>query len=367
MSVSGQHEIYSGVALEGGFPFNSYKSDKNILSSRFPSFHMGGSISAEYRLYRYVGIEAGLAQNVHLWKFKDKDFAARNDGYNVKLNSTSYYWSAYAAINLYVPVSSGFCIYGQGGLKQNMIGGGAVTESKEFIITGETAKLTNEFASENKSWFAEAGIQSMLSDNALFFIGLRFNNGLTSFSKSYYVRSKDGVNLAEDEVSSAGTYLGLNLGLKFRLYHKEKRSRPVRQVQPQVPPKTPPQPQQPSQQGKVLDKSVNGRPLVVNQTINVSKTSVKVLIWDDQKEDGDKVSLNLNGNWILQDYTLQKKKIVLNVNLNTGENHLVLHALNLGKIPPNTAMLIVDDGVSQQQINLASDLNTSGTLIINVK
>ncbi|MFN8397269.1 MAG: hypothetical protein U0176_21780 [Bacteroidia bacterium] len=49
-----------------------------------------------------------------------------------------------------------------------------------------------------------------------------------------------------------------------------------------------------------------------------------------------------------------------------GKNYLVMYAHNQGKYPPNTAAIIVDDGTRQNQIELKSNLNTSGALEITL-
>jgi hypothetical protein len=44
----------------------------------------------------------------------------------------------------------------------------------------------------------------------------------------------------------------------------------------------------------------------------------------------------------------------------------VLYAHNQGKYPPNTAAIIVDDGIRKNQIALKSNLKTSGAIEITL-
>jgi hypothetical protein len=66
--------------------------------------------------------------------------------------------------------------------------------------------------------------------------------------------------------------------------------------------------------------------------------------------------------WILQNYTLSEKKKEVLITLKPGQNFLTLHALNLGRLSPNTAALIVMDGAVEHKIVLESTLQQSGTI-----
>ena len=87
-----------------------------------------------------------------------------------------------------------------------------------------------------------------------------------------------------------------------------------------------------------------------------------VRVWDNQKVDGDRISLNLNGKWVLENYTLAKKPHVFQIELNEGKNIFVLHALNLGEIHPNTAAIVIVDGIKENSLLLESTLESSGTI-----
>ena len=52
------------------------------------------------------------------------------------------------------------------------------------------------------------------------------------------------------------------------------------------------------------------------------------------------------------------------LNCKEGVNTFVLHALNLGKISPNTAAILVIDGDKEYRLTLQSTLDKSGTLKI---
>lgn len=108
--------------------------------------------------------------------------------------------------------------------------------------------------------------------------------------------------------------------------------------------------------------STNPKPLVV------SSRSITIYVWDDDQADGDIVSLNLNGKWVLEKYQLNKKKKIINVKLQPYKNnYLLLYAHNEGKIPPNTAGISIFDGFSETKLNLKSDLKSSDAVKLILK
>ena len=77
-------------------------------------------------------------------------------------------------------------------------------------------------------------------------------------------------------------------------------------------------------------------------TIPVSQQdSVKVQLYDNGEIDGDSVSLYLNGELILahQKLLAEPKTLWIPIDKNLPVNKLVLFAENLGRLPPNTALM----------------------------
>jgi hypothetical protein len=46
---------------------------------------------------------------------------------------------------------------------------------------------------------------------------------------------------------------------------------------------------------------------------------------------------------------------------------MILYANNLGKEPPNTSMLIIDDGETKQEISIVSTLQKSNVIYFSYK
>ncbi|MEO1448630.1 MAG: hypothetical protein AAFV07_03830 [Bacteroidota bacterium] len=113
---------------------------------------------------------------------------------------------------------------------------------------------------------------------------------------------------------------------------------------------------------RIFNRSVRSQ-----EQIKVGSTRAKIMVWDHAAVDRDTISLNVNGQWVLEEYGLVKKKKIIEYEFKRGYNYIILYALNLGGTPPNTASIMVDDGIRQQVIQLRSTLRTSGMLRVKVE
>lgn len=112
-------------------------------------------------------------------------------------------------------------------------------------------------------------------------------------------------------------------------------------------------------------KSLKKRRVKHEKDVVVHATKVKIYIWDYAAEDKDTVSVNVNGVWVLQNYGLVKHKKMIEVEFKPkSDNYILLYAHNLGRIPPNTMNISIDDGKHEQILRLESNLNTCGYLRI---
>ncbi|MCX6352276.1 MAG: WD40 repeat domain-containing protein [Bacteroidetes bacterium] len=124
-----------------------------------------------------------------------------------------------------------------------------------------------------------------------------------------------------------------------------------------------------------ISLSANNIPVLLNdrkinpaKTVNVNSKRVTFYVWDDDQIDGDIVSLNLNGKWILQRYKLVKQKKPITVTLNeNGNNYLLLYAHNEGEVSPNTAGVSIFDGYKETKLMLKSDLKSCDAVRMVVK
>lgn len=89
-----------------------------------------------------------------------------------------------------------------------------------------------------------------------------------------------------------------------------------------------------------------GSEMTLRETRNRSEFAsrrrvVRLKFWDNADIDGDTISVSLNGRYVLTDCSLERRKKRVRVVLEPGENLIVVHAQNEGRIPPNTAAFSV--------------------------
>jgi len=112
---------------------------------------------------------------------------------------------------------------------------------------------------------------------------------------------------------------------------------------------------------QVIPAKLKDREIIKSsRTILVDTTVFEIKLYDYKIQDGDIVSINFNGDWILENYSLEGAPTTIKVKMNLeGKNYLLLHAINEGRNPPNTMALSYDYLGEKQTITLSSNLNES--------
>lgn len=119
----------------------------------------------------------------------------------------------------------------------------------------------------------------------------------------------------------------------------------------------------------VVENQFKERQNLVEAEIEVESDSVKVDFYDNGEVDGDSISVFFNNQLLTSSQILSTKAIHFNLQLDTSRevNELSMFADNLGSIPPNTALMIVDDGKKKHEIRLSSTFTNNGTIRIRRK
>jgi hypothetical protein len=93
--------------------------------------------------------------------------------------------------------------------------------------------------------------------------------------------------------------------------------------------------------------------------------SIKVELYDVGEIDGDSVSLFLNDKLVAVHQMLKASPLtfMLKLDRNIEENKLVLFAENLGKVPPNSAYMVITVGKKEYPVNMQSDEKTNGEIV----
>ncbi len=119
---------------------------------------------------------------------------------------------------------------------------------------------------------------------------------------------------------------------------------------------------------KPLRKTFAGRTISYVKELEVDSGKIQIFLWDHGRQDGDLVSIYLNGEEVIKKHLLTYREVVFEIDLNTDQkNDLFLYAHNLGKFPPNTVSIKIKDNSSTEEIVLNSDLKSCESVLINVK
>ncbi|HEX2682500.1 MAG TPA: hypothetical protein VHL77_01130, partial [Ferruginibacter sp.] len=100
------------------------------------------------------------------------------------------------------------------------------------------------------------------------------------------------------------------------------------------------------------------------KTIEIDNPTFTVDLYDNGEIDGDSVSLFYNGKLLISHKRLSDKALRLKLDVDAGKdiNELIMYAENLGTIPPNTALMVVNDGDNRYEVRISSDLQKSGVI-----
>ena len=116
---------------------------------------------------------------------------------------------------------------------------------------------------------------------------------------------------------------------------------------------------------KFFPISVQKRKVADKKEFLTDSRYVVLEIWDNAQIDGDTVSLNFNGKWILKDYGLVRGKKQVFLKLEEGQsNELIFYAKNLGKISPNTTAITLIDRKDKKEFEINSNLDENGKITL---
>jgi len=101
-----------------------------------------------------------------------------------------------------------------------------------------------------------------------------------------------------------------------------------------------------------------------------SSDSLQLSFYDNGTVDGDTVSMVLNGKIIAEKIKLTTNafRIIIPTKINQNDSLLlVMHAESLGLIPPNTGLLIIQDGATRHEIRFEGDMQRSSAIVLRKK
>jgi len=112
------------------------------------------------------------------------------------------------------------------------------------------------------------------------------------------------------------------------------------------------------------------RKTVVIRTIDFKSDSLTLVLYDNGIVDGDTVSVVLNGEVIIPKLGLTEKayRKVIKISPDLRDSlELVMYAENLGTIPPNSGLLIIEDGPDRYEVGFEGDMKKSSAVKLRRK
>jgi hypothetical protein len=92
------------------------------------------------------------------------------------------------------------------------------------------------------------------------------------------------------------------------------------------------------------------------KTVTVTNEDISVRLYDNGEIDGDTISVYLDGKPILSNKGLSTQPITVHLKMDESnpDHVLVMVAENMGRIPPNTSLMIVQDGDKRYSVSITS-------------
>lgn len=106
-----------------------------------------------------------------------------------------------------------------------------------------------------------------------------------------------------------------------------------------------------------LPPSLTKRKAELVKEIRVDTGNIKIDFYDNGQIDGDTISVYVNNMPAVTNKHLSAKPVSINIkiDLKRAEQEVIMVGENLGTIPPNTALMIVNAGTKRYQLYLTSD------------
>ena len=126
-------------------------------------------------------------------------------------------------------------------------------------------------------------------------------------------------------------------------------------------------PNNPTKVAPTMREQFDGRKISYTEELSFDSENITIKIWDHGRQDGDIVSIYLNGSPVVSKHYLTYYKREFKVKLNPNKsNDLFLYAHNLGDAPPNTVSVEISDGTKSENLILNSDLQSCEAVMISV-
>lgn len=115
-------------------------------------------------------------------------------------------------------------------------------------------------------------------------------------------------------------------------------------------------------------KTFAQRKKVVLDTVSCNTSTLTLSMYDNGIVDGDSIAVYINGVAITEHQLLSVKPVSFTIPVEKGKQYTIsLFAENLGRIPPNTALLKIEGGGLLKEILLSSTFDVNASVLIKVE
>jgi len=120
---------------------------------------------------------------------------------------------------------------------------------------------------------------------------------------------------------------------------------------------------------KVIAETFSKRKEVLARTLDVESDSIRLSFYDNGEIDGDSISVFVNHRVVLTHQELASRALTMYLHLDSTleVNEISMFAENLGKYPPNTALMVITDGKNRYEVFMSSSLTENATIKIKRK
>lgn len=117
-----------------------------------------------------------------------------------------------------------------------------------------------------------------------------------------------------------------------------------------------------------LPNGLERRDNKVYETILIDDEDIIVNLYDNAEIDGDIITVLFNGEVVASQKTLSDKPITIKLKAIRGrDNTLTMYAENQGRVPPNTAIMRVQNGDQYYKVFLSADDKKNGSVVFRFK
>lgn len=115
---------------------------------------------------------------------------------------------------------------------------------------------------------------------------------------------------------------------------------------------------------KKLVEKFEKRTNIFSKDIEIQGDSVRISFYDNGDIDGDIISVFLNKTPVLIKQAITERALTVYLALDSSKevNEVSMLAENLGKYPPNTALMVVTDGIHRYDVYLSSSLTQNASV-----